>query len=85
MWGRVEWWQRVLNHGDRFDSCRSKELKLWDKTLHPCHLGGSSFSLALLVGVATLTARAWSAACKSVWALHLLLGSEYLLATIWLN
>lgn len=81
-WGR---WQRVVNHGDRSDSCRSKKLRLWDKALHPSHLGGSSFSLALLVGVATPTAGAWSAACESVQALHLLLGCKCLLATIWLH
>lgn len=81
-WGRR---QRVANHGDRSDSCRSKKLRLWDKALHPSHLGGSSFSLALLVGVATPTAGAWSAACESVRALHLLLGCECLLATIWLH
>lgn len=81
-WGR---WQRVVNHGDRSDSCRSKKLRLWDKALHPSHLGGSSFSLALLVGVAIPTAGAWSAACERVQALHLLLGCEYLLATVWLH
>lgn len=79
------WWQQVVNRGDRSDSCRGKKLRLWDKALHPSHLGGSSFSLALLVGVATLTAGAWCAACESVQALQLLLGCEYLLATIWLH
>lgn len=78
-------WQWVLNHGDRFDRCRSKKLKLWDKAPHPGHLGDSFFSLALLVGVAALAARAWSAACQSAQALYLLLGGQYLLATIWLQ
>lgn len=78
-------WQRVVNHGDRSDSCRSKKLRLWDKALPPSHLGGSSFSLAFLVGVATPAAGAWSAACEPVRALHLLLGCECLLATVWLH
>lgn len=60
-------------------------LKHWDKAPHPGHLGGSFFSLALLVGVVALAARAWSAACQGAQALHLLWGGQYLLATIWLQ